>query len=175
MIAAGTLVQRTLLNVARQRVGLVEDQCRLVLEFLAAAQGTEAVLQRQLAVSGFTEHQFAVLVALYALDPVAATPADLAHHAGTTRSAMTALLDNLEARSLLVRQRDTRDRRLIYVQLTAAGQTAANAALMDYLRAANGLAAQVSSADQAALFQGCALLQAAAARLHIANTSATVP
>ncbi len=175
MIAAGTLVQRTLLNVARQRVELVEDQCRLVLEFLAAAQATETVLQRQLAASGFTEHQFAVLVALYALDPAAATPADLAHHAGTTRSAMTALLDHLEARRLLMRQRDTRDRRLVYVHLTAAGQTAANAALMDYLRAANELAARIPPADQAALLQGCAQLQGIARHLSSVSAPAAVP
>lgn len=175
MIAAGTLVLRTLLAVARQRDGLDEAQCRLVLECLAAAEGVESVLQRQLAAGGLSEHQFGVLVALFALDPAAATPADLAHHAGTTRSAMTALLDNLEARGLVARRRDTRDRRLIYVQLTPAGQTTANAALMDYLRAANVLAAQVPPADQAALLQGCAQLQAAAQHLSSANVPVTVP
>ncbi len=160
MIPAGTLVLRTLLNVARQRDGLNETGCRLVLDYLAAAQGVEGVLLRRLAAIGFSEHQFAVLVALFALDPAASTPADLAHHAGTTRSAMTARLDNLEARGLLTRQRDTRDRRLVYVRLTPAGQTAADAALMDYLRAASDLAAEVSPA---------------ATSLPFAKSSATVP
>ncbi len=175
MIAAGTLVQRTLLTVARQRDGLDEARCRLVLDFLAAAQGLECVLQQRLAATGLSEHQFAVLVALFALDPAASTPADLAHHTGTTRSAMTALLDNLEGRGLLSRQRDTRDRRLVYVQLTAAGQTAADFALMDYLRAANELAGMVAPTDQAALLQSCARFQAAATRSPFANSSATVP
>lgn len=175
MIPAGTLVLRTLLNVARQRDGLNEASCRLVLEYLASAQGVEAVLQRRLAAIGFSENQFSVLVALYALDPAASTPADLAHHAGTTRSAMTALLDHLEVRGLLARQRDTRDRRLVYVQLTPAGQTAANTALMDYLRAANELADLVAPADQAALLQASTQFQAAANRISSANASATVP
>ncbi len=175
MIPAGTLVLRTLLNVARQRTGLDEAGCRLVLDYLAAAQSVEGVLQRRLAAIGFSEHQFGVLVALFALDPAASTPADLAHHAGTTRSAMTALLDNLETRDLLSRRRDTRDRRLVYVQLTPAGQTAANAALMDYLRAANELAGLVAPADQAALLQASTRIQAAANRISSANASATVP
>ncbi len=175
MIPAGTLVLRTLLNVARQRAGLDEARCRLVLDFLAAAQGVEGVLQRRLAATGLSEHQFGVLVALFALDPAASTPADLAHHAGTTRSAMTALLDNLEARGLLSRQRDTRDRRLVYVQLTPAGQTAANAAVMDYLRTANDLAGMIAPADQAALLQGCAQFHAATTSFPSANASAIVP
>jgi hypothetical protein len=46
---------------------------------------------------------------------------------------------------------------------------------MDYLRAANELAGMVAPADQAALLQGCARLQAAAIRFPFANPSATVP
>lgn len=175
MMAAGSLVLRTLLAVARQRDGLGEAQCRLVLECLAAAQGVRALLQRQLAAAGLSEHQFGVLVALFALDPAAATPADLAHHAGTTRSAMTALLDHLEARGLVVRRRDTRDRRLVYVLLTPAGQATANAALMEYLRSANGLATGIPPAEQAAFRQGCAELQVAARRLSPPNVPDIVP
>lgn len=175
MIPAGTLVLRTLLNVARQRDGLDEACCRVVLDFLASARDVEGVLQRRLGAAGFSEHQFAVLVALFALDPAASTPADLAHHAGTTRSAMTALLDNLESRGLLSRQRDTRDRRLVYVQLTPAGQAAANAVLVAYLRTAHELAGMVLPADRAALLQGSAQFRAAANRFPITNASATVP
>lgn len=175
MIPAGTLVLRTLLNLARQRDGLDEGRCRLVLDFLAAAQGVEGVLLRRLAATGLSEHQFAVLVALFALDPAASTPADLAHHAGTTRSAMTALLDNLETRGLLSRRRDTRDRRLVYVQLTPAGQTAADSAVMDYLRTANELAGMIPPVDQAALLQGCAHLHTATTCFPSANVSAIVP
>lgn len=175
MIPAGTLVLRTLLNVARQRTGLDEAGCRLVLDYLAAAQSVEGVLQHRLAAIGFSENQFAVIVALFALDPAASTPADLAFHAGTTRSAMTALLDNLEARGLLARQRDTHDRRLVYVQLTPAGQTAANAALLAYLRSANELANLVDPAARAVLLQASAQFQAAANRISSANASATVP
>ncbi len=162
MIAIETLALRTLLTVARQRDGLDETRCRVVLEFLDAALSVDGVLQRKLTELGLTEHKFSILVALFALDPAAATPADLSVHTGVTRSAMTALLDALEARGLAARRRDTRDRRVVYVGLTDAGRVAANAALMDYLRTADALAQQVSPADQAVLRQGCASLHESA-------------
>ena len=169
MMAVETLVLRTLLTVARQRDGLDESRCRFVLEFLDAAGSVDGVLQRQLAELGLTEHKFSVLVALFALDPAAATPADLSVHTGVTRSAMTALLDALEARGLVRRRRDTRDRRVVYVELSDAGRTAANTALMAYLRAADMLAQPVPPADQAAMRQGCASLHECAAQFPSAS------
>jgi DNA-binding MarR family transcriptional regulator len=162
MMAVETLALRTLLTVARQRDGLDEARCRVVLEFLDAAGSVDGVLQRKLTELGLTEHKFAVLVALFALDPAAATPADLSGHTGVTRSAMTAVLDALEVRGLVVRRRDTRDRRVVYVELTDTGRVAANAALMDYLRTADTLAQRVPPADQAALRQNCAYLHESA-------------
>jgi len=169
MMAIETLPLRTLLTVARQRDGLDEARCRVVLEFLDAAGSVDGVLQRTLSELGLTEHKFSILVALFALDPAAATPADLSVHTGVTRSAMTALLDALETRGLVVRRRDTRDRRVVYVELTEAGRVAANAALMDYLQTADKLAQSVPPADQAALRQSCALLRESAGLLSPAS------
>jgi DNA-binding MarR family transcriptional regulator len=45
-------------------------------------------------------------------------PSVLAEGVGLTRSAMTALVDRLEARGLVVRQRSDRDRRQVLVQAT---------------------------------------------------------
>jgi DNA-binding MarR family transcriptional regulator len=169
MMAVKTLALRTLLTIARQRDGLDEARCRVVLEFLDAAGSVDGVLQRQLTELGLSEHKFSVLVALFALDPAAATPADLSVHTGVTRSAMTALLDALETRGLVVRRRDTRDRRVVYVELTDAGRVAANDAFMAYLRTADALAQPVPPADQAALRQGCACLHESAGNFTSAS------
>jgi DNA-binding MarR family transcriptional regulator len=175
MMAIETLALRTLLTVARQRDGLDEARCQVVLEFLAAAGSVDGVLQRTLTELGLTEHKFSILVALFALDPAAATPADLSVHTGVTRSAMTALLDALETRGMVARRRDTRDRRVVYVGLTEAGRVAANTALMDYLRTADTLAQRIPPADQAALRQGCALLHESAGHSQPASPSPILP
>ena len=175
MMAVETLALRTLLTVARQRDGLDESRCRVVLEFLDAAGSVDEVLQRKLTELGLTEHKFSILVALFALDPAAATPADLSLHTDVTRSAMTALLDALEARGLVARRRDTHDRRVVYVGLTEAGRDAANAALMHYLRTADKLAQGVPPADQAALRQSCALLHESAGQFQPASASPISP
>lgn len=168
-----TLAFRTVLAAARQRNGLDEARCHLVLEFLSTAAAANAALHRQLADLGLSELKFAVLVVLFALDPAPATPADLAIHTSVTRSAITDALDGLEARDLLVRQRDTHDRRLIYVQLTDAGRASADAALTRFLQAAGQLARYVPPANQNALLHACAQLHEGAARLSAAPDSSS--
>jgi DNA-binding MarR family transcriptional regulator len=52
-------------------------------------------------------------------------PASLARHLGMDTGLMTRMLDRLETLGLLVRSRDTVDRRVVNLQLTAAGREAA--------------------------------------------------
>jgi DNA-binding MarR family transcriptional regulator len=153
-----TLAFRTLLAVARQRNGLDESRCRLVLEFLSTAATVHAALHRDLGELELTELKLGVLVVLFVLDPSPATPADLATHTGGTRSAMTDVLDQLEARALVHRQRDTQDRRLIYVHLTDKGREAANAALTRYLGSIGRVAGHVEPQGQPQLLALCARL-----------------
>lgn len=154
-----TLAYRTLMAVASQRDGLDAARCRLVLELLCTANAIHGVLQHKLAEMSLSELKFAVLVVLFVLDPAPATPADLALHTGATRSAITDALDGLESHALAARQRDTDDRRLIHVQLTAAGRTTADTMLTQYLQTAGQLACHVSPASQEALLHGYAQLQ----------------
>ena len=53
------------------------------------------------------------------------TPASLARHLSVDTGLMTRILDKLEALGLLVRSRDLADRRVVNLQLTAVGRTAA--------------------------------------------------
>ncbi|CAB3756351.1 MarR family winged helix-turn-helix transcriptional regulator [Paraburkholderia humisilvae] len=53
------------------------------------------------------------------------TPASLSRYLGVDSGLMTRMLDKLEALGLLVRSRDTVDRRVVNLQLTAVGQATA--------------------------------------------------
>ncbi len=134
--ASTGLVERTLLAVARQRPGFDEKRCQLALDCLVTGQAVRGALHACLHRAGLSELRFGVLVILFALEPSATTAADLASHAGVTRSSITEALDGLQAHHLIRRQRDSVDRRAIYVRLTKAGRALAEDALLAYLRTA---------------------------------------
>ncbi|WP_158277412.1 MarR family transcriptional regulator [Opitutus sp. ER46] len=150
-----TLAFRTLLAIAHQRHGLDERRCRSVLEFLSTAAAVRAALRRELADFELTDLSMAVLVVLFALDPDPSTPADLAEHTGATRSAMTEVIDRLETRTLVLRQRDTRDRRMIYIHLTETGRTLADKALVRFLEASARVAQHLEASAGDALLGAC--------------------
>lgn len=114
-----------------------------MLELISAAEAVKATLRDRL---GLSEGRFAALVALFARDPSPITSADLATHAGVSRSAITDVLDRLEADQLILRHRDTVDRRIIYVSITPVGRAEVDAALTRFLRAAGHAAREVSPA-----------------------------
>jgi len=154
-----SLVVRTLLATARQRPGLDEARCRLVLEWLRAGAAVRAALRESLAPCGLTELKFAVLVVLFTLDPEPSTPADLASHAGVSRTSITDALDGLQAHRLVAREHDTADRRIINVRLTRAGREAVNSALQRFLQTAGHVARFVGKAERAAAAIVCARLK----------------
>jgi DNA-binding MarR family transcriptional regulator len=148
-----------MLAAAHQRDGIDERGCRYVLEFLSTAAAIRTALHRELADLDLTELGLGVLVVLYALDPTPSTPADLAAHTGAARSAMTEVIDRLQAREFIRRQRDTTDRRLIYIHLTKAGCAAAETALRRFLETAGRLARHVESQAGETLLAACAQLR----------------
>jgi DNA-binding MarR family transcriptional regulator len=75
---------------------------------------------RGLTPNGATGAQWTVLNALYYGH--AQSPAELASHIGIDRSAITRLVDRLEAKGLVVRQQDPTDRRGLTLALTPTGQ-----------------------------------------------------
>lgn len=160
-----SLAGRTLVAVARQRKGLDPTRCQLVLEHLDAALAVQTALHRTLAVDRLADLPFAVLVALFALDPEPLTPADLADYTAGTRTAITDALVRLEALQLVSRQRHADDRRVSHVHLTARGRTTVDRALMRYLTAAGQVARHLDLSAQDELFAACQRLQRGAAEL----------
>jgi MarR family transcriptional regulator, 2-MHQ and catechol-resistance regulon repressor len=90
------------------------------LKLLRAAGSTSARLSGLLAGAGVTESQFAVLEALHHLG--AMHQCQLAEKLQRTGGNITLVVDNLEKRGLVRRQREAQDRRFITVHLTPAGQ-----------------------------------------------------
>lgn len=157
------LAYRTLIAIARQRQGLDASRCQVVFEQLDTSAVMQAALHRVLAEYQLSERKFAVLVVLFTLDPDPSTPADIAEHTGVSRSAITEALDQLAAQHCIVRERDNRDRRTIYVRLTAAGQELLDRALMHYLRTAGDIPRLLDPVAQTGLLRGCTLIKEGAA------------
>lgn len=157
------LACRTLLAIARQRPGLDAARCAVVFGHLDTAAAVQAVLHGLLAKYRLSDLKFAVLVVLFTLDPDPSTPADLAQHAGVSRSAITDALDQLAVQKCVVRERDRADRRSTYVRLTATGRRIMDRALTQYLCAAGRIARLADRPAQSALLGGYALLNQGAA------------
>jgi DNA-binding MarR family transcriptional regulator len=158
-IPPDSLVVRTLLATARQRPGLNEARCRLVLEWLRTGATVRAALRETLASCGLTGLRFAVLIVLFTLDPEPTTPADLASHAGVSRAAITGALDDLHAHHLVERERDAVDRRTINIRLTDAGRKAVDSALQRLLQTAGHVARFVEKAERAVTAVVCERLK----------------
>ncbi|MEF3308140.1 MarR family transcriptional regulator [Paenibacillus sp. GYB004] len=68
-----------------------------------------------------TEGQLNVLEVLLAQDQM--KPSDLLEHLNTTPAAVTTLLDRMEKNELIVRQRDEKDRRIVWIIPTEKGMS----------------------------------------------------
>lgn len=159
------LACRTLIAIARQREGLDAPRCQVVFEHLDTTAVLRDALRRPLAAYHLSDLKFAVLVVLFTLDPDPSTPADLAAHAGVSRSAITEALDQLATQKCVVRERDNRDRRTIYIRLTAAGRRILDRALTHYLHTAGDIARRLDPSAQSGLLRGYALVKEGAANL----------
>jgi DNA-binding MarR family transcriptional regulator len=137
--SSDSLVMRTLLSAARQYPGLDEINCRLVFEQVQIGAALRAGLRKSLVSHGLSESKFSILVTLLSLVPSPAMEADLANHAGVTRSSVTGALDELQEQQLVNRIRSRIDRRIINVHLTKKGRTTIDVALRHYLQTAGRL------------------------------------
>jgi MarR family 2-MHQ and catechol resistance regulon transcriptional repressor len=90
------------------------------IKLTRAAESTESRLAGLLTEANLTDSQFGVLEALYHLGPM--HQCDLATKLLRSSGNITLVLDNLEKRKLVRRQRGTEDRRYITVHLTPEGE-----------------------------------------------------
>lgn len=99
----------------RERLAL-----RTFVKLVRAANGLSGRLNQSLADAGLTESQFGVLEALLHLGPL--HQRDLAEKILRTNGNVTLVVDHLEKRGLVRRERGSADRRYIKVHLTAEGE-----------------------------------------------------
>jgi len=150
-LASASFAVRVLIAIAERRKGIDAARCRLALLHLETATPLRRSLRGALARHHLTDLKFAILVILFSTEPEPISASVLAEHAEVSRASITDALDQLEALELLTRVRDNLDRRVIYVQITLAGQELIDAAINDYLRAAENAAREVRPGTQRAL------------------------
>lgn len=101
------------------------------IKLLRAARAMSEWTGESVASSGVTDSQFGVLETLYHLGPQLAS--QLADKHLKSRNNLTVIIDNLEKRGLVRRQRDQRDRRAIPIYLTDEGRQVVTQALPGFV------------------------------------------
>lgn len=117
------------------------------MRFTASARALHDGFMRVFGPRGWTDHKFIVLVVLSSIDPQPSTASELATHAAITKASMTDVLDRLERRGWIGRERDARDRRVILVKLTPKGRRAVAEAAALYLELAADIVASLPPDD----------------------------
>jgi MarR family transcriptional regulator, 2-MHQ and catechol-resistance regulon repressor len=90
------------------------------IKFTRASNTIETNLFQQDIIEDLTPSQFGVLETLFHLGPLCQT--ELSTKLLKSTSNMTLVLDNLEKRDLVRREREKQDRRMITISLTTAGE-----------------------------------------------------
>lgn len=105
------------------RTGLTDDQKNSLAVFIKLLRATNSVVQnthRHLADDELTHSQFAVLEALHHLGPLC--QGELSSKILKSNANITSVVDALEKKQLVVRDRPARDRRKVIVKLTPRGK-----------------------------------------------------
>ena len=111
-------------------------ETRTLDTFIKLTRCTNALLARlaeRETIDDLTYSQFAVLEALYHLGSM--TQGEVSTKVLKSGSNMTTVIDNLERDGLVRRERDAKDRRVIHVHLTEAGQSKLDAVLPGHIAA----------------------------------------
>lgn len=106
---------------------LIQAYVRLI----RCAESVHAHVSRGLVAEGLTPSQFSTLKVLSIKGALAQR--DIAKYLLKTGGNVTLVIDNLEKRGLVTRTRDTQDRRLVYVELTAEGSRIFESVYPDHL------------------------------------------
>ena len=101
-------------------LGDLRDTARTYIKLVRAAEAVSARVHEHLAESGLTFSQFAVLEALFSLGSMCQR--DLGRKILKSSGNMTMVIDNLEKKAFVYRERSTSDRRFMKVHLTESGR-----------------------------------------------------
>jgi len=106
---------------AKYRCDTVEARAlKTYVKLMRATESMTARAHRQLSTFGLTFSQFGVLEALYHLGPM--SQSEIGHKILRSSGNMTMVIDNLEKRKLVRRERNQADRRFYIIHLTEAGE-----------------------------------------------------
>src|ERR1044071_6615457 len=131
-------------------------EMRTLDTFIKLTRCTNSLLARlaeRNTIGDLTYSQFAVLEVLYHLGPM--TQGEVGSKILKSTSNITTVIDNLERASLVRRERDVRDRRVIHIHLTEAGSGKVEAVLPGHVEALVEEFSVLSTDEQQTLGQLC--------------------
>jgi MarR family transcriptional regulator, 2-MHQ and catechol-resistance regulon repressor len=131
-------------------------EVRTLNTFIKLTRCTNSVLARlaeRQTVGDLTYSQFAVLETLYHLGSM--TQGEISGKILKSSSNLTTVIDNLERDGLVRRERDTKDRRVIYIHLTEAGKVKIEALFPTHVTALVEEFSVLSASEQKTLGELC--------------------
>ena len=142
---------RACAEYARDVKGIDPRSLERCMSFMCLVTEIDRQVSRHLERHGLSKTRFSTLRTLYHHPDRCLTPAELADGIGVTRAAMTTVLDGLEGRELVARERRAGDRRLVYVCLTAEGAAFLDKILPDHYRGLCSIMGRLTAAEQKTL------------------------
>ena len=144
-----------LLECAQLHPELVPSACEVFLHLLRTGDEAFRATDEHFQAQGVSQVRFTVLMLLYdktcAETNVVLTPAQLAEKAGVTRATMTGLIDTLERAGMVTRKPDPADRRMLSVELTAAGREFLERMLPEHFRRISVVMSALSESERRTL------------------------
>ena len=145
-------VDRIVAAWQRERPDLDVEPLHVLSRIARLARQQARLRDAAFAAHGLDSWEFDVLAALRrAGAPYELSPGQLVAETLVTSGTMTTRVDRLIGRDLVRRRPDTRDRRGVLVQLTAAGRDAVDAAMSSLLALEHDLVATLNDQDRAGL------------------------
>lgn len=132
------------------------DETRALNAYIALMRASDSVsarVHRHLAKVGLSISQFGVLEILFHLGPL--SPRDLCAKLLKSSGNVTLILDNLEKRDLIRRDRDQSDRRMVTIHLTAAGRALIEDVFPHQVEAIRADLSALTAAEQVELRRLC--------------------
>jgi MarR family transcriptional regulator, 2-MHQ and catechol-resistance regulon repressor len=126
------------------------------IKLVRAAESTVSRINLSLAKSKLTESQYAILDALYHIGPL--YQRDLGDKLFKTGGNITLVIDNLEKRKLVIRERREQDRRYFTIHLTKQGKSLFQKVFPGYLKSVLEEMQKLSKSDQVELQRLCKII-----------------
>ncbi|CAN5412325.1 MarR family transcriptional regulator [soil metagenome] len=122
-----------------------EPSVQAYVRLVRSAEGLHGEVSRGLAIDGLSASQFSTLKVLRIHGKLAQR--DIAKYILKSGGNITVIVDNLEREGLVQRNRDTTDRRIIYVSLTPAGEAKFDELYPDHLSRIREVMAPLTDAE----------------------------